>query len=485
MEEQKSRYLIIRQETLNDPKEVYVEGLRIGNWQGCELWLNHPSVSSLHVGLREIDGRFYVTDLSPSNSTTLNGRLIVFGEPEALADGDVLQIGPFFLEISQADKALGLTVSQQPGFNIADAQTRPDTPPVVRQASATETRPASPEVAHSLELFWAKRTRTKTAPDTPLHPQRQPRPAGKARFYWESTSDLVRPWPVSTFIWSSIIVGALLWAATEWYPSAFSPRPISEVHTRTTLAFAPEMARHTNAGSCMTCHNQQASINDNCASCHQAAGFSSTITLAHRTSDIKCITCHAEHRGIDFSPREAALKMCADCHTDGRVSNGVQMKTPHPATEFGYPVVGGQWVWKGLDDEELALKPEVGKLRRSTDTEQQWRNKQFHALHLYRVRSIASIEGIRDEDAGDNTRVISCSSCHRSFIPVDRQTPRTTCLRCHNEQIFEPASRSARSAGKISCTSCHVQHIHDTHWRPALFADAPLPPNWHESVTAK
>src|SRR5437868_7377763 len=112
MGEQKSTYFIVRRERINDPQKIETEGLRIGSWQGCELFLNHPSVSSLHAGIREIDGRFYVTDLSPSNSTTLNGRLIIFCAPEALADGDVLQIGPFFLEISRIDKMLGVEVSQ-------------------------------------------------------------------------------------------------------------------------------------------------------------------------------------------------------------------------------------------------------------------------------------------------------------------------------------------------------------------------------------
>ena len=108
----------------------------------------------------------------------------------------------------------------------------------------------------------------------------------------------------------------------------------------------------------------------------------------------------------------------------------------------------GEWVWKGLDADELALKPKLAQLRRPTDTEQQWRNKQFHALHIYRVRAIASIQGIEDEDAGDGMRVISCSSCHRSQIPIDRVTPRSKCNLCHNGQLFEPTARSVQSRRK-------------------------------------
>jgi hypothetical protein len=224
----------------------------------------------------------------------------------------------------------------------------------------------------------------------------------------------------------------------------------------------------------------------NCASCHQTESFVATETKAHSNAGITCTVCHAEHRGREFKPMNAALDSCTVCHNDDnkKLYNGKRVGTPHNGT-FGYPVRNSEWVWKGLDAEELALKPEVARLRRPTDTEQQWRNKQFHGLHLYRVRAIASIEGIKDEDAGGGMRVISCSSCHRSFTPIDRETPRTTCIRCHNGQIFEPSSRSVRSAASFSCTSCHVQHIRDAHWRPALFADAPLPKNWHESGIGK
>jgi hypothetical protein len=46
---------------------------------------------------------------------------------------------------------------------------------------------------------------------------------------------------------------------------------------------------------------------------------------------------------------------------------------------------------------------------------------------------------------------LSCNSCHRSFDPIDRATPRTTCAMCHNTD-----------GGKPNCTSCHVQHIRDS-----------------------
>jgi hypothetical protein len=211
-----------------------------------------------------------------------------------------------------------------------------------------------------------------------------------------------------------------------------------------------------------------------CVDCHQTKTFVATTTRKHLEAGITCTVCHTEHRGADFRPMDASLDSCAVCHNDRnkKTYHGKSVHTPHGGT-LGYPVVNGEWVWPGLDEEELKLKPEVAKLRQPNDTEQQWINKQFHALHIYRVRAAASIEGIKDEDAGDGTRVISCSSCHRSFVPIDRETPKTTCIRCHNGLIFEREVRSVRSATAISCSSCHVQHIRDENWRPTRFLVQP------------
>jgi transcription elongation factor Elf1 len=301
----------------------------------------------------------------------------------------------------------------------------------------------------------------------------------------------VRPWPFSVFLWGIIIVGGLSAFAAFKYKNAFAPEVVSVPHTRTALLLTPPIAKEANSNACTTCHavgvgDNRARMEANCAACHQTESFIATTTRSHRDAGITCTVCHTEHRGADFKPMSAALDACTTCHSDNnkKLYNGKRVHTPHGGT-LGYPVEGGQWIWKGLDAEELALKPEVARLRRPSDTEQQWRNKQFHALHIYRVRSIASIEGIKDEDAGNGMRVISCSSCHRSFAPIDRTTPRTMCLRCHNAQIFEPRPRESRARSVISCTSCHIQHIRDKHWRPSLFADAPIPKTWHESVTAK
>ncbi|MDT5122974.1 MAG: hypothetical protein QOC96_2456 [Acidobacteriota bacterium] len=489
-----STFIITREDRAEDAKTLVTEGLRIGRSPECDIALNHPTVSRLHAGINEVGGRFYIVNISGSNATTLNSRTIPFDAADALANGDIIQIGPFFLQIEQpSERTLKVRVTLQFALNVGEMEARLQQQVADQKQQAEVAREAaSTEIAGALKVFWDKRTREKAGRQSPLHPHNPPR-LGKARFNWTPTRDLVRPWPASVFVWGIIIVGALSALAAFKFKNAFAPEALSTPHTRATFVLNPPIAKEPNNNSCTTCHTggvsaeNRTQMESNCADCHQVpASFIATTTRVHRDAGITCMVCHTEHQGTDFKPMDAALNACATCHNDNnkKTYNGQSVHTPHGGT-IGYPVVGGEWIWKGLDDEELKLKPEVAKLRLPGDTEQQWRNKQFHALHIYRVRAIASIEGIKDEDAGNGMRVISCSSCHKSFVPIDRTTPRTTCIRCHNAQIFEPRPREVRPTSLISCTSCHIQHILDKHWRPSLFADAPLPTNWNESVTAK
>ena len=202
--------------------------------------------------------------------------------------------------------------------------------------------------------------------------------------------------------------------------------------------------------------------------------FVATVTSAHREAGITCTTCHAEHRGETFGPMKAALESCAKCHNDQtrHLYNGKTVHTPHGGT-YGYPVVNGVWVWKGLDAEELAQKPYIvaslKKNRVNANETNQWRNAQFHGIHLNRVRAVEGIDGIYDEVAG--TKVLSCSSCHKTGYMganVDRTYPRTTCGRCHNARVFNEGLSADMSAETPSCTSCHVQHVRDTRWASTL-----------------
>ena len=484
----KSTFIITREDRAEDAKTLVTEGLRIGRMTDCDIVTNHPTVSRLHAGINEVAGRFYIVNLSGSNATTLNGRVVPFDEADALASGDIIQIGPFGLYIEIVNKrTLKIHISLQIGVNAGDIEARQLEQ---QREDAEATAIASSEVAGALKVFWDKRTREKAERQSPLHPHNPPR-LGKARFNWTPTRDLARPWPFSIFIWGIIVVGLLSGLAAFAYKDAFSPSPISSPHASAAFTLNPPIAKEPNNNACLTCHvagisiDNRAHMEANCASCHETEAFQASVTRAHREAGITCTVCHTEHKGEQFRPMTASLEACAACHNDKnkKLYNGKSVHTPHGGT-LGYPVVGGVWKWKGLDEEELRLKPEVLKQRRPNDTEQQWRNKQFHALHLYRIRSAEGIAGIKLDDAPGNTKVLSCSSCHKSFVPIDRATPRTTCISCHNNQIFEPNVRLV-NAGSPSCTSCHIQHIKDAHWRPKLFADEQPPPDWQQRVTAK
>lgn len=473
-------FIIVRSDRAVDPKTVVTDGLRIGRLPDSEVWLNHPTVSRLHAGINKIEGYFYVFNLSASSATTLNGRAIPFNEAEALADGDLIRIGPFFLAVDGTDDAFKLTVTLQFALNASEREPPHKFAPITTEPLVLPKRMLAPtsEATNSLKVFWDKRTREKAGRPSPLHPRTPPR-VGKIRFNWIPTRDLVRPWPLAIFIWAFIVVGALSAAAAFAYKTAFTPEPISAPHTASSFTLTPAIAQQTAGGACTSCHvlgvsvTNKEKMNANCAACHQTESFVPTIIAAHREAGLTCTTCHAEHRGESFKPMHAALESCAKCHTDGNKNlyNGKSVHTAHGGT-FGYPVANGVWVWKGLDSEELAEKPEISLLlKKNNVTEsqpQQWRNAQFHAIHVNRVRVVAGVNGIEDIDPVN--QVLSCSSCHKSGYMganIDRDYPRTTCARCHNAQVFDK-NKGPAGLETPSCTSCHVQHIKDIHWVPFL-----------------
>ena len=86
-----------------------------------------------------------------------------------------------------------------------------------------------------------------------------------------------------------------------------------------------------------------------CASCHTTEVFAATVTKSHSDAGIGCLDCHSEHKGAEVSPGRAALNSCTKCHNDknAKTYNERPVGTPHGGT-LGYPVVGGEWKWKGL-----------------------------------------------------------------------------------------------------------------------------------------
>ncbi|HEV2802972.1 MAG TPA: hypothetical protein VGW12_21075, partial [Pyrinomonadaceae bacterium] len=208
-----------------------------------------------------------------------------------------------------------------------------------------------------------------------------------------------------------------------------------------------------------------------------------TVTEQHKAAGIGCTSCHAEHRGAEFRPGVAPFnasfqkgvepqETCAGCHNDNnkQLYQGRRVFTPHGGT-FGYPVVAGRWKWEGVEQEAWEQKPAelkqlVANWPVASANEDGRRSAQFHALHLYRVRTTGSLPGVEGE--------VSCSTCHKAYgATLDRETPRTTCVACHNGRTDAQTGRALLAADQPNCTSCHVQHVKTMrHWNPSLLATA-------------
>lgn len=466
------RYVIIREDLLQDPVTIITDGLLIGRLYECELLLNHPAVSRAQAGIRNVDDFFYLFNLRPSNPPKLNGKPIE--RNSALAPGDIMELGPFLLEIDESDDALVIKVSLHIGMVVVATDflgPHLETSTLVLPGEQSgkkappRTRPAPLPGDKALDIFWEKRIREagKVVKTSALFPMAQ-RKAGKAQFNWTPTSDLLSRWPISFFIWSVVAVGLLSLAAAFWFTSAFAPAPISNAHTRSSLTISPAIAVKANADSCTNCHTLKGNMENNCAGCHNAEGFVATVIEPHSAAGIGCVSCHAEHQGQNFRAAGAALDTCTQCHNNanGELYNGRKVGTPHGGT-FGYPVTNGSWKWEGLNDREWQSR-QTAIERTTADTDEQWRSKQFHALHVQRVRA-------RSGEKANTEGELSCSSCHKSFNPIDRDTPRTACGNCHNGYLEPTSQRVLITADKPNCISCHVQHATSPgRWKPAAGA---------------
>lgn len=463
-----NRFIIIREDLVQDPVTIISDGLLIGRLLECELLLNHPAVSRAQAGIKEINDIYYLFSLRPANPPRLNGKEVE--ENQALAPGDVVAIGPFLLDIDRTEEGLIIKVALQIGAVVEgidvsspDLSTRNLVIPEPGKKPAKASRPAPLPGNKTLDIFWDKRIREagKMVRPSPLFPKGQRR-SGKAQFNWTPTSDLARAWPVGLLIWGTVIVSVFSLAGVFWYANAYAPAPLSSSHSRDAFAVFPPIATQPNADSCTNCHSFSGNMEANCAGCHKSETFVATVIKPHVAAGIGCTACHAEHRGPDFRPGPAALATCTSCHNDAnsRAYNGRKVSTPHGGT-FGYPVVAGKWNWRGLDDEDWALK-KIAVARLPTETDEQWRSKQFHSIHVQRVKTVGSIQGNAQGE-------LSCSSCHKSFDPIDRETPKTMCGTCHNGRVEPGSNRTLLANDQPNCTSCHVQHVKDKrHWNPGL-----------------
>src|SRR5688572_2155376 len=185
-----NQYIIVRDDLMIDPGTIISDGLLIGRLPECDVLLNHPSVSRVQAGIKQFDNAHYVFSLRPNNPVLLNGKPIEENEP--LADGDIIEVGPFHLLIETADNGLVIRVELRIGTRVSEIDVSDaglstgnlEAP----EGKAKKPRPAPIGGTKALDIFWDKRIREadKMVRPSLLFP-RSARRSGKAQFNWMPT----------------------------------------------------------------------------------------------------------------------------------------------------------------------------------------------------------------------------------------------------------------------------------------------------------
>jgi len=120
----KNQYVIVRNDLAVDPVTIISDGLLIGRLPTCEVLLNHPSVSRVQAGIKQVEDGYYLFPLRPKNPVLLNGKPVE--ENEALASGDVVEMGAFHLEVEINEQGLLITIELEIGakpseIDVSDA----------------------------------------------------------------------------------------------------------------------------------------------------------------------------------------------------------------------------------------------------------------------------------------------------------------------------------------------------------------------------
>ncbi len=488
-----SNFYIIRKDLSIDPVEIASEGLTIGRLSGNDLSLNHPTVSRTHAGIKEFNGDYWIFNLSEANGTLLNGELI---EQTPLADGDLIQIGPFFLYPKYALGGLQLDVEMSvnplpveaasssqlklpaeeqktirivPG-QLAGLQRGKTIPKGARRVSGTEMLAGlmAPGDEQALKVFWDKRRREagKLSSSSPLSPKEGKR-LGKAQFNWYPTRDLQWPWTRSLFTWGTLIVSVLAVGAVYAFKDVYSPGTLSAAHARSNLTIKPEISKQVNSSSCTTCHSIKAPMEQNCSSCHTTPAFRSEVSEKHTKAGLSCTICHSEHHGRDFRPALVANVACTGCHRDGSVVispiDGQRLKTPHGGT-FGYPVTDGRWAWGGISQAEWERKELPGS------TSQFNLKEQFHLVHVGgRQQGRGNCTDCHTAGFEDAALIVgvreACANCHGTGA-TQAQAQASNARRAFAERAVDLMG-NARISGPL-CVSCHSQHGEEKNLRASL-----------------
>lgn len=444
------KFTVTRRDADNSRPVIEQDSIDLGRLKSNDIVLDHSSVSRIHARIQYEEGRYSIFNLSERNRLSINGRIVKPQKGDVLADGDTVQIGPFTIVVERDEDTIGLAVQRS-------ADIVPD--------GALKPVESDNEAGGVLDVFWEKRSRDEKEDwGTRLRPTEKPIP-GKAMFNWRPTGDLRRPWARGLFIWAILLVGGIAAFAYYKYPGSYAPKPLSNPHAVGTNDSL--IAAKPNLNSCTTCHMANQPMENACVTCHTAEHFAATNTRAHQEAGVTCLSCHSEHQGADHSLNASAIQSCAQCHNDTNTTSygGKAVHTPHGGS-YGYPVVDGIWKWKGVYREVADAIPEINSSATGDKDEQAKLSRQFHTIHVARLRVPQGL-------VGDKNGLVSCSTCHKSFDPIDRVTPRQTCAACHTNALGDQSRDARFTAGQVNCISCHVQHPYSTaRWSEFLSNDA-------------
>src|SRR5688572_22927972 len=160
-----NKYVIIREDLVQDPVIIITDGLLIGRLPECEVLLNHPAVSRTQAGIRGAGEDFYIFNLRESNPVKLNDKIVE--QNSALASGDILEVGPFLLDIDRSHDALVLKISLRIGVVVSATDTLDPSrgttqlvsPEAKQEPKVAAKRPAPLPGNKALDIFWDKRIR--------------------------------------------------------------------------------------------------------------------------------------------------------------------------------------------------------------------------------------------------------------------------------------------------------------------------------------
>ncbi|NIP54217.1 FHA domain-containing protein, partial [candidate division KSB1 bacterium] len=98
-------------------QQTYPLPVTIGRSRKNNLTLNSDRVSRQHAIIEKREGKFLIRDLESSNGTQVNQERVA---EQTLVDGDLLQIGPFIIEVDIPPFALPAEPSGEPVLHWTD-----------------------------------------------------------------------------------------------------------------------------------------------------------------------------------------------------------------------------------------------------------------------------------------------------------------------------------------------------------------------------